>query len=174
MITLRNLSAALTLTILVAACSSNDNSVFRYISVLDQTRIAVHAHNAADAIVTADGNMSIAGNKVSLTSNQRELLQRYVAAVFALQSDAIATGNAGVHTAATALGSVASGLANGNADKIGDEVDAQAEKVDAAATKVCNDLAALQLNPDLLAAQLTAFKPYALIDAKQVQDCHQH
>ncbi|HET8940441.1 MAG TPA: DUF2884 family protein [Rudaea sp.] len=171
---MRNLFAALTLTLLVAACGDNDSSVFRHISVLDHSRIAVHAHNAADAIVTANGDLSIAGNNVVLTAEQRGLLQHYFAAVIALQADAIATGKAGAQTATTALGSVVSGLANGDPDKIGDDIEKQADEVDVAATKVCADLSAIQTNQDAIAAQLPAFKPYASIEAKQALECNRH
>lgn len=157
----------------IAACSSgsDNDSVFRYISVIDNTHIAVHAHSAADAIVTASGELSIAGKSVAVTPIQQDLLKRYFDGVISLRKDAIATGKAGVGTAEQAIGSVIAGIASGNADKIGTDVDAQAAKVDAAAAMVCKDLAAIHITQDAIADQLPAFQPYAQIGARQVSDC---
>ncbi len=169
----RNIVIPLVFASAITACSNSgsDNSVFRYINVLDNTHLAVHAHGAADAIVSADGDLSIAGNNIVVTPSERDLLKGYFASIIALRADAIDTGKAGANTAATAIGSVVAGIASGNADKIGDNVDAQAAKVDAAASMVCTDLANIRTAQSAIADQLAAFKPYALIDASQVQDC---
>jgi hypothetical protein len=169
---IRNFGIVALLGIGLAACSANnDDSVFRYISVLDDARIAVHAHSAPDAIVSAAGELKIDGKNVAVTPAQKDSLMRYYAIVMALRQDAIATGKAGANTAATAIGSVISGIANGDPNTIGDKVDAQAAKVDAAAAQVCKDLSAIQTAQGEIAGQLAVFKPYALIDARQVQDC---
>lgn len=169
---IRNAILLFPLALAAAACNQKEGgSVFTYISVLDNDRIAVHAPSRPDAIVNAKGEISIANTAIATTSAQQALLVRYYSAVIVLRKDAIATGEAGTQTAATAIGSVISGLANGEPDKISDKVDAQAAKVNAAANQVCQDLAEIKSAQAAIADQLPSFKPYALIDEKTVHDC---
>ena len=168
---IRNASLPLLLAAVVAACSSESRSVLPRISVVDDTHVAVHARGAADAVVSVEGVLTIDGRSVTLTTPQQESLKRYYAGVVALHKDAIATGKAGMRTAGKAIGSVVSGLVNGDTDKIGDKVDAEAAKVDAAAMTVCRDLSVIQAEQVFIAGQLEAFRPYAVIDSRAVADC---
>ena len=88
-----------------------------------------------------------------------------------LQLDAAATGAAGMATAATALGAVASGLASGDTKSIDAKVDAKADQTQAAAMRVCADLAALRDKQGAIVAQLPAFAPYATISADEASAC---
>jgi hypothetical protein len=161
------------LAISLAGCgnSSGGDSTFRHLSVLNDHQIAVHAPDRADAMLTSAGDLAIDGKSVTLNSAQRQITARYFANAMALRKDAIATGAAGVETAARAIDSVASGLARGNPDKIGANVDASAAKVATAANKVCGDLQALVTAQNALEASLAEFKPYASIDAQSAIDC---
>lgn len=136
--------------------------------------IAVHARGAADADVTAAGDLSIGGKAVALTPAQRGLLKRYYAQVMAVRDDGIATGKAGAAMAGHAIGSVASGLAHGDPDSIGPAIDARAKQVEAKALAVCNDVAAVQTQQNALALALPAFKPYARIDGHDATECKAH
>lgn len=172
MTTLKILCAFVALIVL-AGCSdkSGGDSVFRHVTILNEQRIAVHAPDRADAIISASGDMVIAGEPVMLDATQKQLATRYFTSAIALRDDAITTGAAGVATAQKAISSVASGLASGNPDKIGDEVDASAAKVDAAAARVCEDLQALVSAQNGLLKSLPQFRPYASIQAQEVTDC---
>jgi len=158
----------------VAGCNgTSSDSVTTYISTqTSDGSIVVHAPGHADAHITAAGDLSIAGSKVSVTSEQRELLQKYYVTTLMMRDHGIATGNAGIATAGKALSSVASGLASGNTDKIDSEVNASAAKVEAHAALICKDLADLRSTQEkLLASQLSAFQPYALIKSNEADDC---
>jgi hypothetical protein len=157
---------------LAAGCSDHGDggSVFQYFSVNDGN-IAVHAPHAPDAIIAADGALSIGGKPVALSAAQQELLKHHYADVVAVREHAYATGAAGAATGRQALASVASGLANGTPDKIGAEIEARAAKVEAEAAKICADLADIRITQQAIAQQVTEFKPYALIDTKTVADC---
>jgi hypothetical protein len=161
---------ALALCAATSACSHGD-SEFQHLSVLDDTHVAVHAPGLADAVIGASGALSIAGTPVALDAAQTQIAARYFASALALRSDAMKTGAAGASTAATAISSVAVGLASGNPDSIGDKVDASAAKVEAAANRVCADVQALTQAQNELAASLAQFKPYATIAAHEVDDC---
>ncbi len=157
----------------LAGCSdaSHGDSVFRHLSILSDHQIAVHAPENPDATITATGDLAIAGKPVPLDAVQKQLAIRYYTSAIALRNDAITTGAAGIATAEKAIGSVASGLASGNPDQIGDEVDASAAKVDAAANRVCADLQSLVSAQNGLLQTLPQFQPYASIQAKEVTGC---
>jgi hypothetical protein len=154
----------------IAACSHGD-SEFQHLSVLDDSHVAVHAPGRADAIVSASGALSIAGTPVTVNAAQAQIAARYFTSAVALRDDAMKTGAAGASTAATAIASVAVGLASGNPDSIDAKVNASAAKVEAAADRVCTDVQALTQAQNELAAALPQFKPYATIAAHEANDC---
>lgn len=158
-------------SIAAAGCVQYDDSVFQHLSVLSDTRIAVHAHAGDDAIVTAQGELVIDGKPVPLDAAQSQIVTRYFTNAMALRSDAVKTGAAGAATAATAITSVAVGLASGNPDSIDAKMNASAAKVDAAANKICIDLQMLAKAQDDLATVVPSFKPYATIGQREVDDC---
>ncbi len=131
----------------------------------------MHAPGRTDAIVSASGTLSIAGTPVTVNVVQAQIAARYFASALALRNDAMKTGAAGASTAATAIASVAEGLASGNPDSIDAKVNASAAKVEAAANRVCADVRALAQAQNELAAALPQFKPYATIAAHEVNDC---
>lgn len=172
---IRTFAIAIALATSLSGCiiQSDNNSVFQHISIHDGS-IAVHAHSGPDAIVTPDGDLSIDGKAVTVTADQHDLLKLYYAQVMAIRNDGIATGKAGVALAGHAIGSVASGLAQGNPDSIGPAIDARAKQVEAKAIAICNDLVALREKQDAIANTLPAFKPYALLNSKETTDCKAH
>ncbi len=154
----------------VNAIASEDNS-FTQLTALNSQQFAVHRHDGPDAIVSATGELSIAGKNLPVNPAQKDLVIRYFAAATTLHNDSFATGMAGASTAMTAIGSVVTGLADGDPEKIGPAVEAKALKVEAAAHKVCGDVRELIVVQNGLAESLSDFKPYALIDAKNVDEC---
>lgn len=172
---IRNVMVPFALALTLAACESGQkNSSFTHFSVVDDTHVAIHARGAADAILAADGSLRIDGRTVAMTPPQQGLLAGYYRGIEALRRDAIATGAAGIATAGTAIVSVVSGLASGDPDSIGPKVDAKAAKVDAAAAKLCADLVELRKQQEAIVVQLDAFRPYALIEASETDDCASH
>ena len=51
------------------------------------------------------------------------------------------------------------------------KVEAQANEVRRQAMKICDNLADVRAAQDALAAQLDAFKPYAVVSARETADC---
>lgn len=159
----------------LAGCSSHSDrdrydTVTNYLSIHDGS-VAVHAPGRPDADISAAGDLSIKDTSVTVTPAQRELLKHYYDTALTLRAHGIAAGNAGIATAGKAISSVASGLASGDTDKIDRDVNASAAKVEAQANLVCHDLAELQSTQDKLASQLPTFKPYALIESHEADDC---
>lgn len=141
-----------------------------YIALRDG-RAVVHASGAPDASIGPAGDLRIGDRDITTTAGQREQLARYYASAVALRDDGIATGKAGLSVAGHAIGSVISGLANGDPDRIDKEVGARAQVVEAHAHKLCADLKQLRSAQDAVAAQLPAFRPYARIDAGDAERC---
>jgi len=155
----------------VAGCSNEVQGSFAHLNQINKTQFAVHREGGPDAIVSKTGELSIAGATVNLDPAQRALVARYFDNAIALRDDGFATGMAGASTAITALSSVVTGLASGEPDKIGSDVEAKAAQLDAKALKVCGDLHDLAATQNALSASLPAFKPYALISEKDVDEC---
>jgi hypothetical protein len=155
----------------VAGCSDEVNGSFTHLNQINKTQFAVHRHGGPDAIVSKTGELSIAGAAVNLDPAQKALVSRYFDNAIALRDDGFATGMACASTAITALSSVVNGLASGEPDKIGTEVEAKAAQVEAKAMKICGDLHDLATTQNALSASLPAFRPYALISEKEVDEC---
>lgn len=165
---------ALTLAVgLLAACSHGNgrDSVFQHLSIAGNGDVIAHARDGSSARISAAGDLEIAGQRIAVTPSQRELLRGYHAGALALRRDAIATGKAGMETGLHAIGAVAKGLASGNPDSIDSKVDGRAEKVDALAHTVCQDLARLYADQGRVATAVPAFSPYATIEPHEVSDC---
>ncbi|HEX6613525.1 MAG TPA: hypothetical protein VF022_06665 [Rhodanobacteraceae bacterium] len=170
-------ATGLTLAVaLLAACSSGGHdgstSVFQHLSIADNGDVIAYARDGGNARIGAMGELAIAGKAVPVAPAQRELLQAYHADAVKLQKDGIATGAAGLSTGMHALGAVATGLASGKPDSIDAKVNAKADKVEALARVVCEDLARLYADQGKLAAAVPAFAPYATIESHNVSECH--
>lgn len=159
------------LTMAMIGCAESDEQSFTHLTPVDAQHVAVHRHAGPDAVVSAAGELAIAGQVIALSSAQKDLVAQYFAHASALRDDGLATGMAGASTALTAISSVVSGLANGEPDKIGPAVDAKAAKIEEHVQKLCRDLHELAAAQDALAASLPAFRPYALIAEKDVDRC---
>ena len=164
---------ATVMTFGAAGCVETNSDVgSAHLRRVDSQHVAVRRHDGPEAVISATGELSIAGNSVALEQPQKDIAVRYFANAGALREDGFATGMAGASTALTALSSVVSGLANGEPDKIGPAVEAKAAKVEANVEKLCRDLHELAATQDALAASVSEFRPYALIGAKELGNCH--
>jgi hypothetical protein len=169
--TIARICAALAL-ILLAGCSAQEDghSVFRFFSVKDGSA-AVRTPGLPDALVTANGDLSIAGKPVAVEPQQRDLLKRYYAAILALHEQTVAIGAAGAATGTQAVSSVLAALTSGNPDKIDQEVNAKAAQVETEVARLCADLGEIRRLQTSLAEQVPDLKPYATITADLLTNC---
>lgn len=156
----------------LAACSGgvgDDVQVFGGGTDWINSRITLHdgsvtirADGAPNAVVDANGQLSINGQNVPANDAQRDLLKRYAATAQSMREHAVATGKAGVATATQAV-SAAAGKMMGSDDaaEAGAKAKAAADNIKVAAAKICYDLADMKTAQDELATQMEAFKPYA-------------
>jgi hypothetical protein len=135
-------------------------------------QITLYTSNAPDAVISANGDLKINQQAVAVDPAVRELLKTYYQNAMMVRTDGIATGKAGEAVGQQALKSVASGLANGHPEQIGQEVEAKAQQVKQSALKICQDLGAIQTAQDQLVAKLPAFQPYGhLVSGNDIGDC---
>jgi hypothetical protein len=176
------LFATLTLCSLLAACDggSDGHSITIESGVhlsngsirTKDGQIILRTSNAPDAMISAQGDLTINQQSVAADPAMRDLLKSYYQNATAVHTDGIATGKAGADVGKQAMESVKEGLANGHPDQIGPEVEAKAQLVKEAALKICQDLNGVQAAQNQLAAQLPAFKPYGhIVSADDVSDC---
>ncbi len=178
----RHLFFALLTTGLLAGCGNgSDMSDFGGTSIANGgIRVkhgvaTLHVSGAPNAVISADGELSIDSKAVATTPAQQALLKQYAQAAFAVREHGIATGKAGAAVAGAAIQGVVASIASGDSNQIDKHVDAKAKQVEEQANKICRDIVQIKTAQDALAAQLPAFKPYAgILAANQHDDCDKH
>jgi hypothetical protein len=167
--------------LLITACGHNsDNTIIINDSTdmenghirLNNDHVVLRVDGSPDATISANGDLQINQQAVSISNAQRQLLKSYYLNAYAIRTDGIATGKAGAEVGAQAIKSVATRLVSGDPDKIQQDVDAKAKIVKEAAAKICQDVSSIQTAQNQLAAQLPAFKPYGdVIAGNDPKDC---
>ena len=138
--------------------------------VVTGQNVALHGLNGAEASIDASGSLFIGDRTVAVDAAQRNQLQQYYEAAQAVREQGIATGEAGVSSAAVAIKNAALRILD-----VGNQADRQdaiaAQRVREAANMICLDLRQIKAAQDQLGATLPAFKPYAGIIDDSGADC---
>ena len=151
------------------------------IGIGDGMHINVNGHeiNSADgklprAEITPQGDLLIEGKAVTVTPAQRALLLKYRGEIIGVASAGMEIGKQGVDIAGKAIGTAVSSIFNGKSDQVERELEAQGERIEAAAMKLCDQLPPMLQTQQELAASLPAFKPYANLEQSDIDDCREH
>jgi hypothetical protein len=147
--------------------NTDDGRVF---NILGKT-LTININGLPKAEITESGDFSVDGKPVPVTDAQRALLATYYQELNGMGAAGIATGKEGAALAGKAVGAAITGVLTGNPDDIDAKVEAEAKKVEAAAMKICDRLAAMHRTQEALVAQLPAFAPYGGISLGDVSDC---
>ncbi len=160
------------LTFSLGACVSgySTGSIANRVTVRDGY-VSIHGSNASSAVITASGDLRIAGVTTPLTAPQRVLTRRYYHQVQDIVHQGMATGKAGAAMAGKIIGAVITGLASGDTDRIDRTANLQTTKIEVSVAKICDDLQAIQNSQMQITAQIPAFAPYAVMDKQRVIDC---
>ncbi|HBK46496.1 MAG TPA: DUF2884 domain-containing protein [Xanthomonadaceae bacterium] len=134
-------------------------------------KIVLKSEGLPSATITEQGELLIGGKPVQLTDAQRRLTLEYRTQLQAITRQGIEVGKQGAALGVQAAGEALKGVFSGNTDKIGEKVEAEAEKIKQQALKICDHLDSLKQAQDALAGQVPAFRPYAALDAHSVSDC---
>lgn len=131
--------------------------------------------NLPKAEITPQGDFLIAGKPVALTPQQRTQVLAYRRQMVEIGREGIAIGKQGatlgMHVASEALAAAFSGQSE---QQIRQHAEAQASGIRQAAAKICGRLPALMEQQRKLAAALPAFRPYATMTQKDIDDCRKN
>lgn len=158
--------------VLLAACrpGGNDGDSTRSTALWGKN-ITLTAEGAPSAEITAEGDFIVDGKKLPVNASQRALLVAYHRELGGIADAGIATGKEGAKLAGKAVGAAVKGIFSGEPDRIEQEIEAEAKKVEAEAMKICDRLPGLYQAQQNLVAALPEFTPYASMDSGDVEDC---
>lgn len=166
----------------LAGCNRHDNDAQRQVHVdgndignrgvsFKGEELTLRREGLPTAVITPAGDLQLDGKTVTTTAAQRQAMTGYRVALQAVVGQGIAVGKAGAELGVNAAGEAIKGLFNGDTDKIGEKVEAQADKIKAEALKLCDHIELLRVAQDTAVAQVPQFKPYSQIDKGDVNDC---
>ena len=123
------------------------------------------------AEISPTGDFLVDGKTVEIDAAQRELLLAHRASIVAIAEAGIAIGVQGAQLGAEAAKGAITSLMSGKSAEFEARMEAQGEKMEAEAVKLCDRLPALLASQQALAAALPEFQPYATMDASDVDEC---
>lgn len=133
--------------------------------------IGSHDPNLPKAEITPQGDFLVDGKAVTIDDAQRRLLLDYRGHIIAVASTGMSLGAKGADLGMRAAGEAVKGIFTGNADQVGQKIEAEAEKLKVEAMAICTELKPLLATQDALAASLPEFKPYAKMEQADIDDC---
>ncbi|TAN03929.1 MAG: hypothetical protein EPN36_11005 [Rhodanobacteraceae bacterium] len=165
--------------VLLSSCAAfrtadNDLDTASRQIVTSNLRLTTDSSRAPKAAITPQGDFLIAGKPLALTAQQRNDVLDYRTQYIEIAQQGIAIGHEGVDVGRRAMLPMIFASLFGASDKT---IDARMDKrlagVRADTAKLCDRLPALMTAQQQLAADLPAFKPYATLTQKKVDDCRQ-
>lgn len=133
--------------------------------------IGSHDPNLPKAEITPQGDFLVDGKSVAVNDAQRRLLLDYRGHIIDIAGTGMSIGAKGADLGMRAAGEAVKGIFTGNADQVGQKIEAEAEKLKVEAMAICTELKPLLATQDALAASLPEFKPYAKMEQADIDDC---
>lgn len=168
-----HMTLLLILMLPLAACQHEDVSV-------DSGSVVLHPSGVRNATISADGRFSVGQKVIDLSDDQQTLFAQYHDAVVAGHRDRDALKNngkamalQGLHLAGNQLrNAVAHSGSNAQKDKtIAATMHAKGKSMEKLGHDLCHAVRQLERVQSKLAKQVSAFKPYANIDAAAQVNC---
>jgi len=123
------------------------------------------------AEITPQGDLLVEGKAVEIDAAQRKMLLDYRNHIILVAEAGMAMGIKGADLAGQAISETLAGLFSGNTDQIEQRIEAEAEKLEADAQRLCAQLPPMLALQQRLAGSLPAFRPYATMTQEDVDDC---
>jgi hypothetical protein len=124
------------------------------------------------AVITPQGTLVIAGKPVDATPEQHAMLVDYRQQIIGIAEAGMDIGASGADIGVAAAKQAILGAFTGKSDKeIEASIKPQTDQIQAAALRLCKRLPDLLASQQKLAAAMPAFKPYAAMTQKDVDDC---
>lgn len=124
-----------------------------------------------DARVGADGSLRIGAEPVEISAAGRAALRQYDAEAIAIKDHGVALGVAGAKFGWRTVTEIFRGLFHGDTEEAGRRADEGAKALVASAHELCSRIDSMYQAQQSAAAAIPAFKPYAVISQRQVDDC---
>lgn len=141
----------------------------------ENTTLSSNAANVPNAAITPQGDFLVDGKSVAITPQQRKEVLAYRAQYIEIAQQGIAIGHEGVEAGRRAvMPMVFAALFGASDDAIEASMDKGLAGVRAATARLCDRLPALMAAQRRLAIDLPAFKPYAMLAQKDVDDCRKN
>lgn len=141
----------------------------------DLTDITVTMQDGGKATITANGDLSIAGQAVTLSTEQRELAKQYHAATKQVAMQGLEIGKESAKLATQAIGSAIGGIISGrNEAEIEKTVEAKAGNIKLVADRLCASALELQAIEKKLGAAVPQFKPEPVSVEQGKDGCSVH
>ncbi|HEX5353093.1 MAG TPA: hypothetical protein VFW60_03340 [Rhodanobacteraceae bacterium] len=132
------------------------------------------ADNVPQAEITPRGDFLIAGKPVPLTPQQHDEVLAYRAQSVSIAQEGIAIGHQGLEAGRRAVVPIVfAALFGASGDHIDGIMNGKLAGVRKAIEKLCDRLPRMQATQQQLATELPAFKPYATLTRKDVDDCRE-
>jgi hypothetical protein len=139
---------------------------------IDDDRVILSPHDAPRAEIAPSGDLRIDGQLIAVPLKDRLLLARYNQSVRTIVSDAVHLGVQGASLGVQALTAALVGLATGDEGAAKRAVEPKAEKMKERGREICLEARTLRMVQEEIAADVPAFRPYALIDSDAGSHCH--
>jgi hypothetical protein len=124
------------------------------------------------AQITPQGDLLIAGTKVTATSAQQTLLLDYRQQILGIAESGMEIGEQGADLGMKAAKEGVWGALTGKSDKeIEAAIKPRTDKIQAAALKLCKRLPDMLSSQQKLAEAMPEFRPYATMEQKDIDDC---
>lgn len=138
----------------------------------ENTTLTAKDDHVPDAAITPQGDFLIDGQHVAITPQQRREVMAYRAQTIEIAQQGIAIGHEGVEAGRRAVAPmVFAALFGASDDTIETSMNKRLAGVRKASKQLCTRLPQLRATQQQLAADLPAFKPYATLTQKDVDDC---
>lgn len=128
--------------------------------------------NDADAEITPEGGLLIAGKPVEVDAAERAMLLAYRKQVTDVALAGARIGLQGADLATTAMGEAFRGILSGDTEGMEARIEAEAAKIEAQVVVLCDQLAPLLETQQALAAAIPELEPYATMDQQDVDQCY--
>lgn len=140
---------------------------------LDGDSVRIVAGGTDDvARVGSDGGLRIGDKPVETSAAATTALRQYYADAVAVENHGLAIGVAGAKFGVATVKDVFHGLLTGTAEEAGKRADEGAKALVAKVKALCDRVDSMYKAQQTAAGEAPAFKPYAVISQRQVDDCY--
>jgi hypothetical protein len=157
-----------TLCVFLGACNIPDTTMANGAVTLKGNVVTLHADNAPDAMISAQGELQIGDKTIAVTPAQQGLLILYYQSIADVHDTGVQMGKVGAGMGMKALKDKLDGQSKQTTDA---DAKGGGAQLKALGMKICQDQINMKNAQDQIAAQLPAFKPYSAIFNNENSKC---